>query len=212
MKKENTKQKILDTALALFAERGYDSVGVGDIAEAVGIKAPSLYNHFNSKREIFDGIVEYVARRYEQDTDKINIHVQDVSSDVSVFETITEDALVEKVRQIFYYSLHNETVCRFRRMMTIEQFRSVELAALYTQRYITRMVDYHAEIFRELIAAGILKQASPETLALMYVSPVVTLIGVCDRQPEKENECLVKLDAHVRLFFETFNINATAEV
>ena len=36
---------------------------------------------------------------------------------------------------------------------------------------------------------------------MMYVAPVMTLIGVCDRQPEKEGECLEKLRDHVRLFF-----------
>ncbi|MCI6007618.1 MAG: TetR family transcriptional regulator, partial [Ruminococcus sp.] len=38
----NTKQKILNEALTLFSEKGYSSVYVGDIADAVGIKAPSL--------------------------------------------------------------------------------------------------------------------------------------------------------------------------
>lgn len=57
MKQENTKQKILDKALELFSAQGYDSVGVGEIAKAVGIKAPSLYNHFPSKQAIFDAIV-----------------------------------------------------------------------------------------------------------------------------------------------------------
>ena len=41
MKQEDTKQKILDKALELFSEYGYDSVSVGQIAQAVGIKAPS---------------------------------------------------------------------------------------------------------------------------------------------------------------------------
>ena len=46
MKQEDTRQKNLDKALGLFAAKGYDSVSVGEIAQAVGIKAPSLYNHF----------------------------------------------------------------------------------------------------------------------------------------------------------------------
>ena len=75
MRQEDTKQRILDKALELFAAYGYDSVSVGDIAKAVGIKAPSLYNHFPGKQAIFDAIVESTAARYEADTDKIDIHV-----------------------------------------------------------------------------------------------------------------------------------------
>ena len=201
MRQEDTQQKILDKALELFAAQGYDSVSVGEIAQAVGIKAPSLYNHFPGKQAIFDAIVESTAAQYEADTDKINIHVQNVAQDIPVFTEITEDALFEKVRQIFEYSLHNEAISRFRRMMVREQFRSPELAALYSRRYVDRILEYHAGIFRALIAAGEIQAEDPNTLAMMYVAPVLTLIGVCDRQPEKESECLEKLRQHVQLFF-----------
>lgn len=201
MKQENTGQKILDKALELFSAKGYDSVSVGEIAKAVGIKAPSLYNHFPSKQAIFETIVESTAVQYEADTDKINIHVQDVQRDIPIFTETTEDALFEKVRQIFEYSLHDETISRFRRMMTIEQFRSPELAALYSGRYVERILHYHAGIFRALIASGEICAEDPGALAMLYVAPVVTLIGICDRQPEREQECLEKLRNHVRLFF-----------
>lgn len=201
MKQEDTKQKILDKALALFSSRGYDAVSVGEIAQAVGIKAPSLYNHFPSKQAIFDALVESVAAQYTRDTDQISIHVQNAPQDIPVFTAITEDALFDKVRQIFEYSLHNETIRRFRRMMTIEQFRSPELAALYSRRYVGRVLDYHAGIFHALIAAGEICPEDPDTLAMLYVAPVVTLLGVCDRQPEREAECLERLRKHVGLFF-----------
>ena len=145
--------------------------------------------------------MESTAKQYEADTGKIDIHVQNVAQDICVFTGITEEALFEKVRQIFEYSLHNETIRDFRRMMTIEQFRSPELANLYSKRYVERMIDYHAGIFRALIAAGEIRTDDPEALAMMYVAPVMTLIGVCDRQPEKESECLEKLRNHVSLFF-----------
>ena len=100
MKQEDTRERILEQALELFSEKGYDSVSVGEIARAVGIKAPSLYNHFPSKRAIFDAIVESTAAQYEADTGKIDIHVQNVSQDIPVFTEITAEALFEKVRVI----------------------------------------------------------------------------------------------------------------
>ena len=201
MGQESTRQAILDSALELFAARGYDAVSVGEIAKAVGIKAPSLYNYFPGKQAIFDAIVESTAAQYEADTDRIDIHVQNAAQDIPAFTEITEDVLFEKVRQVFEYSLHNEAISRFRRMMTIEQFRSPELAALYSRRYVERILSYHAGIFRALIAAGEIRAENPDALAMMYVAPVLTLIGVCDRQPERESECLERLSRHVRLFF-----------
>jgi len=208
MKQEATKELILKKALELFSERGYDSVSVGEIASAVGIKAPSLYNHYKSKEEIFQAIVNDTAERYEKGTDKIDIHVENVSKDIPSFKKIASESLTEKVRQIFLYSLHDETVSRFRKMMTIEQFRSEKLAKLYSERYVDRMIAYHADIFRSLIAAGEIVNEDPITLATSYVSPIITLLGVCDRQPEREAECLDKLEKHVKLFFDTYNVTA----
>ena len=208
MKRENTKQKIIETALTLFSERGYDAVSVGEIAEAVGIKAPSLYNHYPSKQAIFDAIVETTALQYEKDTGRIDIHVQRAAADIPMLMTIGEEELFEKVRQIFDYSLHNDNIRKFRKMMTIEQFRSPSLGELYTRRFSERLVDYHAEIFRSLIAAGVIYGGDTNALALMYVAPVITLIGVCDRQPEREAECLEKLKAHVKQFYSMVHISA----
>ena len=101
MKQEDTKQRILDKALELSSTQGYDSVSVGEIAKAVGIKAPSLYNHFPSKQAIFDAIMEFTAAQYEADTDQINIHVQNAAQDIPVFTDISADVLLEKLRQIF---------------------------------------------------------------------------------------------------------------
>ena len=203
---EDTKQRILEKSLELFSTKGYDSVSVGEIAKAVGIKAPSLYNHFPSKQAIFDAIVESTAAHYEKDTGKIDIHVQNVKQDCPTFSHIPEQALADKVRQIFLYSLHDKQVSQFRRMMTLEQFRSPKFAELLSKRYVDWMISYHAGIFRALVANGELQNEDPDALAWMYVSPIIVLLSVCDRQPEREAESLAKLDAHVKLFFRTFNM------
>lgn len=126
-KMEDTKQRILEKSLELFSIKGYDAVSVGEIAKAVGIKAPSLYNHFPSKQAIFDAILETTSAHYQKDTAEISVHVQDSQKDIPVFSHISEELLVEKVRQIFLYSLHDKTISQFRRMMTLEQFRSPQI-------------------------------------------------------------------------------------
>ena len=100
MKQEDTKQRILEKSLELFASKGYDAVSVGEIAKAVGVKAPSLYNHFASKQAIFDAIVESTAAHYEKDTGEISIHVQDVKQDFALFAHISEDAFVFTVHVV----------------------------------------------------------------------------------------------------------------
>ena len=53
----STKDRILEEALTLFAENGYDGTGVEQIAEKVGIKAPSLYKHFKGKEDIMTALM-----------------------------------------------------------------------------------------------------------------------------------------------------------
>lgn len=204
-KKEDTKQRILDEALRLFSQSGFDAVSVERIASAVGIKAPSLYKHFKSKQEIFDAIVAETYRRYDVFTDGIDVHVSESKADEKVFEEISEDMLVEKVRQLIEYSLHDEYVSRFRRMMTIEQFRNADFAAMYTERYFERLVRYHAELFKALISTGTIIGDDADTLALEYVAPVILMVEICDRQPDKEPECMKRLETHVRSFFRTYS-------
>ena len=201
-KKEDTKQRILDEALRLFSQSSYAAVSVERIASAVGIKAPSLYKHFKSKQEIFDAIVAETYRRYDTFTDGIDVHVSESKADEKVFDGISEEMLAKKLIE---YSLHDEYVSRFRRMMTIEQFRNAEFAAMYSERYLERLVRYHAGLFRALIKSGTIIGEDPDTLALEYVAPVVLMVEICDRQPGREAECLKRLEAHVRNFYRTYS-------
>ena len=109
------------------------------------------------------------------------------------------------MRSLIAYSLHDEFVSQFRRMMTIEQFRSPELSSLYSQRYVAQIQQYHEGLFRRIIAAGVMRSENPELLALMYDAPILLLLGECDRHPEKEQDIMDTLEKHVRLFYRLFH-------
>jgi AcrR family transcriptional regulator len=53
-----TATRILDAAETLFAERGYDGTSLRDVATRVGIRIPSLYNHFPSKDALYAAVLE----------------------------------------------------------------------------------------------------------------------------------------------------------
>ena len=61
---KSTAEKILDAAEDLFAEKGYDATSLGDVADVVGIRSPSLYNHFRNKEALYSAVVERLIARF----------------------------------------------------------------------------------------------------------------------------------------------------
>jgi AcrR family transcriptional regulator len=50
---DSTRRSILESAYDLFVARGFEGSSMREIAERAGIKASSIYNHFDSKEQIF---------------------------------------------------------------------------------------------------------------------------------------------------------------
>ncbi len=62
--KKSKRDNITEQAAALFKERGYSAVSMNDIADKVGVKAASLYNHIKSKEDILQEICFRFAHEY----------------------------------------------------------------------------------------------------------------------------------------------------
>jgi len=58
---EHTRERILDAAESLFADRGFEGTALRDVASRVGIRTPSLYNHFPSKEALYAAVLERVV-------------------------------------------------------------------------------------------------------------------------------------------------------
>lgn len=58
-----TAQKIMSVALRHFARNGYEGASLADIATEVGIKKPSIYNHFKGKDDLFMAVYQEAAKR-----------------------------------------------------------------------------------------------------------------------------------------------------
>lgn len=58
MSDESSKNRILDCALSLFSDRGYDGVGIAEICAEAGITKPTLYYYFSSKEGLYQALWE----------------------------------------------------------------------------------------------------------------------------------------------------------
>ena len=129
---------------------------MGEIAKGRWCQGTLALQPLASKQAILMPLWRYCCPLRKKTQVKFPIHVQDVKTDLHCSPHISEDALVEKFRQIFFTPC-TITVSQFRQMMTLRAVRSPELAELYSRRYVDQMIDYHADIFRALISLGILR-------------------------------------------------------
>ena len=189
-----TKDKILEAALELFADRGYQAVSVSQIAQAVGIRAPSLYKHYQSKQDIFEAILEKMQAQYALQAEKLRFSGQDPQKDGPLFSSLPEDQLLQMVLGLFSYFLHDPWTARFRRMLTVEQFGNPELGKLYSELYVDGPFNYQREMF------SLLFPGDGDLAALEFYSPIYLLLTLCDREPKREEEALKMLTNHVRQF------------
>ncbi|MCU1389412.1 MAG: putative TetR family transcriptional regulator [Ilumatobacteraceae bacterium] len=57
------REQLLDVALQVFARQGYHGASMNDVAEAAGVTKPVVYQHFDSKRELYLALLDEVGAR-----------------------------------------------------------------------------------------------------------------------------------------------------
>jgi TetR/AcrR family transcriptional regulator, cholesterol catabolism regulator len=65
-KRSDTSQRLLAAAIDMFGQKGFESTTMRDLARAVGIKAPAIYNHYRSKEEILAAALIWVMEDFNQ--------------------------------------------------------------------------------------------------------------------------------------------------
>lgn len=197
---KSTKEKILIEALTLFSENGYESVSVNQIALAVGIKAPSLYKHYKSKKDIFNAIIVNMQDRYLEFAKGLKMNGILPEQDKERFINISEIELINLGKNMFIYFLHDEFQSKFRKILTIEQFKNKELAKEYIKQYFDDSLSYQQYIFKMLSQQNVLINEDPSITALHFYGPIYFLISLCDACPKREEEALETLEKHIQQF------------
>ena len=87
------------------------------------------------------------------------------------------------IEQLKFWT-EDEFASRFRRMLSLEQYRNEEMAELYSQCIVAGPVAYMEDLFRELMKKGIIKEENPRQLAVEYYAPLFLLINMYDKSVE----------------------------
>lgn len=205
MIKQDTKKSIMDAAITLFAQEGYEAVSVAKIAAAVNIKAPSLYKHYEGKQCIFEAIVKEMDTRYEKQVQPMNFDGKDAQKDQDVFLHINEQQLIDMAKQLFLFFLHDDYTCKFRKLLTIEQFHNSTLAKQYTKLYVHDPLTYQSTLFAQFVKSGTFVEADSQVIATHFYAPMYMYITLCDRDATYESTALQMIEAHIKQFSKLYS-------
>lgn len=176
----STKEKILQTALKLFAKDGFEAVSVSAIAFELGITKGALYRHYKNKQDIFDSIVE---RMFQMDSERSDTY----GIPEHAYEVQPEDYMDTRMDPIYDFMLaqlhfwtEDDFAVNFRKMLSLEQYRNPEMMNLYHNCITRGPVAYLTDIFSVMKKEGRLKEQNPELLALEFYSPLFLLIQTTD--------------------------------
>ena len=188
----NTKEKILRTALRLFSKRGYDSVSVRDIAGELGVTQAALYKHYKSKQDIFESILKRMEEKDGEMAARNRVPAECCTDGKEPPKTAPEDFKAFTL-SMFRYWTTDSFAADFRRMITIEQYRSPETAARYCQYLSAGPLAYCDDFFRGAVCKN------HKEKALAFYSPMFLLINLYDSADNKA-EIIEAFKKHINNF------------
>ncbi|MCR4990356.1 MAG: TetR/AcrR family transcriptional regulator [Lachnospiraceae bacterium] len=191
MRITDTKERLIEAALDLFSVKGYEGTTVEEIAGAVGIKAPSIYDHFKGKEAILQAMIERADEEYNKGIEMGKAKAFNISSG---------EELIIYAMQSIRYTINNDKARKMRRMFTIEQFRNGEFANRATRHNISIFKSVYSKIFAKLMDEGVMIKGDPDIFALEFVAPVTLMIQLCDREEDKKEEAMRTIKEHMDSF------------
>ena len=175
----NRKEEILIVALHLFARDGYEAVSVSQIAGELDMTKGALYRHYKSKRDIFDSIVKRMEQQDSEQARENEVPEESIEKTPEEYQNVSFDDFVEYSKSMFEYWTEDDFASSFRKMLTIEQFRSEEMQKLYQQYLVSGPAGYVKDLFKNM------KIKDPEENAVKFYANMFFYYNVYDGAADK---------------------------
>ena len=175
----NRKEEILIVALHLFARDGYEAVSVSQIAGELDMTKGALYRHYKSKRDIFDSIVKRMEQQDSEQARENEVPEESIEKTPEEYQNVSLYDFVEYSKSMYEYWTEDDFASSFRKMLTIEQFRSEEMQKLYQQYLVSGPAGYVKDLFKNM------KIKDPEENAVKFYANMFFYYNVYDGAADK---------------------------
>jgi AcrR family transcriptional regulator len=161
-----TKETIVLKSTILFARRGYQAVSIREIANQIGVKPSSLYNHFASKEALFEAVVKHAEDLYLHYFHSLDSELQKAASFAEAMDII----FLEPSK------MDNNFTCLAFSLVQTEQFRDRRSAMIYTNTFLEYSINFFKDWFDRLIDQGMAQPFDTKTTATVIMHTV--LVGI----------------------------------
>ena len=175
----NRKEEILIVALHLFARDGYEAVSVSQIAGELDMTKGALYRHYKSKRDIFDCIVQRMEQQDGEQARRNEVPEESIEKMQEEYQNVSVEDFVGYSKSMFEYWTEDDFASSFRKMLTIEQFRSEEMQNLYQQYLVSGPAEYVKDLFKNM------EIKNPEEKAVKFYANMFFYYSVYDGAADK---------------------------
>lgn len=162
-----TARQILDAAAGLFAREGFDGVPMRKIAQSVGVRESSLYNHFKSKQDIletlYDEFIRLVPQTRPSETD------WDAMLAIMSPEEVFKSILFHVGKSV------GGTLANTALIISHEKYRCPRAAEMYTRYVVTEPAAYYERLIRRMIDRRMVPPCDARMIAQQYNYVSITL-------------------------------------
>ena len=194
----DTKEKILTAALELFSQKGYEGTNIRELAASLGLVKSGIYKHYESKEAIWNALLDRMIAYYGERFGSPE-RLPPVPDSPEEFVAMT--------MRMADLTIHDEQIVKTRKVLTLEQFRDGRARDLATKHFLTGLTEMFTHIFAGMMDKGLIRRDDPAMLAFAYTTPISALIHLCDREPEKTEEAITRVEAFCRHFVRTYGIS-----
>ena len=139
----------------------------------------ALYRHYKSKRDIFDCIVQRMEQQDGEQATEYDMPQENKEKMPEKYEEVSFDDFVEYSKSMFEYWTEDDFASSFRKMLTIEQFRSEEMQKLYQQYLVSGSAGYVKDLFKNM------KIKDPEENAVKFYANMFFYYSMYDGAADK---------------------------
>ena len=165
----NRKEEIIYATLELAAVNGLKAVSMAQIAEKVGIKAPSLYNHFRSKEELIREMYGFLREQAQKSNQNRTLDYSELFEKQSL-----EGILISSVTS-YIGMVTNENMLQFFRVLYSERSTDPVAARIMVEET-EHMLAQSRDLFYALAVHGKIKNRNADMAAMTYSLTIHSLI------------------------------------